>query len=143
MEKLDEIQINFNNDCLNLKKKHDLEQKDIINKINSLKKYFKFNLLNITIISTLYPVFLINFGIIIPTIILGIIYGYLSYDSYQIFKNVRKLRKENMGFHLNYINELNTLQAEFNNKINKKQDIIINNYNYSINKKLVLKKTKK
>lgn len=42
MEKLDEIQINFNNDCLNLKKKHDLEQKDIINKINSLK-----NILNL------------------------------------------------------------------------------------------------
>ena len=143
MEKLDEIQINFNNDCLNLKKKHDLEQKDIINKINSLKKYFKFNLLNITIISTLYPVFLINFGIIIPTIIFGTMYGYLSYDSYQIFKIVKNLKKENIEFHLKYINELNTLQTEFNNKINEKQNINVINYNYPINKTMVLKKTKK
>ncbi len=143
MEKLDEIQINFNNDCLKLKKKHDLEQKNIMNQINSLKKYFKFNLLNITIISSLYPVFLINFGIIIPTIIFGTIYGYLSYDSYRIFKSVRSLRKENMEYHLKFTNELNTLQTEFNNKINDKQKINVINYNYSINKKMVLKKTKK
>ena len=48
-----------------------------------------------------------------------------------------------MGFHLNYINELNTLQAEFNNKINEKQNINVINYNYPINKTMVLKKTKK
>lgn len=143
MEKYKQIQKKFNNYCLFLKKKQELEQTDIMNKINSLKKYLKLNSVYAIVTTIIYLITLINFGIIIPTFIFGTIYGYLSYDSYQIFKNVRKLRKENMEFHLNYINELNMLQNEFNNKIYEKQNINVINYNYSINKKLDLTKTKK
>ena len=143
MEKLKETQIKFNNDCLNLMKRHNLEQEEILKQINSLKKYFKFNLLNFIIICILYPIFLINFGIIIPTIIFTTLCSYLGYNSYQIFKTIDNLKKENNNFHLKYINELNTLQTKFNNKINDKQYINTVNYNYPINKKISLKKTKK
>lgn len=143
MKEINKIQINFNNDCLNLKKKHELDQTDIINNINSLKKYFKLNFIYAIITTIIYFITLINFGIIIPTIIFGSMYGYLFYNSYQIFKNIKNLKKENMEFNLKYTSELNRLQTEFNNKINEKQKINVSNYNYPINKKMVLNKTKK
>ena len=60
MKKLDEIQIDFNNHCLRMKNEHVLEQKDITNRINNLKKYFKLNLLYIGMLTFFYPIMIAN-----------------------------------------------------------------------------------
>lgn len=143
MKKLDEIQIDFNNHCLRMKNEHVLEQKDITNRINNLKKYFKLNLLYIGMLTFFYPIMIANFGIVIPTIICGAIYCGLSYNCFDLFKTVRDLKKENKLYDLNFNEELNSLQNEFNNKINEKKHIVINSYNYPVNKKLVLRKVPK